>query len=98
MSAFDELMREAEAARIRYENRKPWEILGDKILSSVDPKEIIALQEEIDSFMDSDASEGDKERLNSYLECYYMKLDAVLPGGVLASGIFDIVDEAEIVK
>ena len=37
--------------------------------------------------------EEEKEILDSYLECYYMKLDAVLPGGILAAGIFELEED-----
>ena len=94
MSAFDELMQAVHEEELRRKNPKEWEILSEKILFVTQPDEIIGLQKVIDQFMASNAPEEDKVELSGYLECYYMKLDAILPGGVIGAGIFDIVEEA----
>lgn len=93
MSAFDELMRAAHEEQKRREDKRPWEVLSDQILHVTELNEILDLQNEINEFMDSDAPQEDKNQLAGYLECFYMKLDAVLPGGVLGTGVITLENE-----
>ena len=93
MYAFEEFMRDVYKGLDEYNNLGPGDRLGKRILRVTDPKEIIEMQKEIDDFYNSDVPKKEKEILDSYLECYYMKLDAVLPGGILAAGIFELEED-----